>query len=316
MNIHSRARLTPARRVELAQRVRLAAWPEGQAASAAGVSTQTVRKWVRRYDEGGIEALRDRSSRPARMPRLTPPERSDLIVRLRRCRLSGPAIAKALRMPPSTVAAVLQRAGLSRLKNLAPPQPVQRYERSQAGELLHIDVKKLGRFERVGHRITGNRRHTTRHVGWEFVHVAIDDYSRLAYVEVLANERADTAIGFLERALAFYRRHGVSVKQVMSDNGSAYISRNFASACQRFRLRHLRTQPYTPRTNGKAERFIQTMLREWAYVIPYNSSVLRARSLPSWTAYYNRRRPHAGLNGMPPLSRIERRRNNVSGNNS
>ena len=314
MNLHSRARLTPVRRAELVESIRSAALPEGKAATAAGVSARTARKWVRRYDEGGRAGLMDRSSRPRRMPRLTPTDRSQLIERLRReCRLTGPAIARALQMPRSTVAAVLQRAGLSRLKYLIAPEPVQRYERSQPGELIHIDVKKLGRIERVGHRMTGDRRDTSPGAGWEYVHVAIDDYTRLAYVEVLANERADTAVGFMTRALAFYRRHGLSVRQIMSDNGSPYVSRDFAALCTRFRLRHIRTKPYTPRTNGKAERFIQTMLREWAYVIAYNSSRQRARALDSWITYYNSRRPHGSIGAMPPLSRLSSCRNNMPG---
>ena len=316
MNIHSKARLTPTRRAELVERVRFAAWPEGQAATAAGVTPRTVRKWLRRYDEGGPSALLDRSSRPTRMPRLTAPDRAELIVRLRRCRLTGPTIASALKMPPSTVAAVLRRAQLSRLKSLTPSEPPRRYERAQPGDLIHIDVKKLGRIVRVGHRITGDRRDHTEGAGWEFVHVAIDDHSRLAYVEVLHDECAATAIGFLYRALAFYRRHGVTVHQVMSDNGSAYKAHDFAAACQRFRLRHIRTRPYTPRTNGKAERFIQTMLREWAYVIPYSCSARRTGSLSSWIAYYNRLRPHRGINGMTPISRLRVSRNNVSATNT
>ena len=315
MNVHSRARLTPVRRAELVESIKSAALPEGKAATAAGVSARTARKWVKRYDEGGRAALADRSSRPRRIARLTPADRSQLIERLRReCRLTGPAIARGLQMPRSTVAAVLRRAGLSRLKYLTPPEPVQRYERSQAGDLIHIDVKKLGRIKRVGHRITGDRRDRSRGAGWEYVHVAIDDYTRLAYVEVLPNERAETAVGFVTRALAFYRRHGITVRQLMSDNGSAYVSRDFAALCTRFRLRHLRTKPYTPRTNGKAERFIQTMLREWAYVVAYDSSRWRARALGSWLAYYNSRRPHGSIGGMPPLSRLRSlSRNNVPG---
>ena len=318
MNIHSRARLTLARRVELVHRVRFAAWPEGQAAAAAEVTLRTARKWLRRFDEGGFEALRDRSSRPGRMPRLTSAERTALILGLRtKCRMSGPAIAKALNMAPSTVAAVLRRAGQSRLPPLEPPPPVQRYERAHPGELIHIDTKKLGRIERVGHRITGDRRDRTRGAGWEFAHVAIDDYSRLAYVEVLADEKAPSATAFLERALAFYGRHGLTVQQVLSDNGSAYRSRDFAATCRAHQLRHLRTRPYTPRTNGKAERLIQTLLREWAYVMPYSSSAMRTRALRSWSAYYNRDRPHGALNGMPPMSRLPRLgRNNVSGNHN
>jgi transposase InsO family protein len=207
-------------------------------------------------------------------------------------------------MPRSTVASVLKRAGLARLRDLEPHQPVRRYERSHPGELIHFDTKKLGRIRGVGHRITRDRRDRCRGIGWEFVHVAIDDASRLAYVEVLPNERADTAVGFLHRALAFYRRHGLTVRQVMSDNGSAYVSHLFAATCQRLRLRHLRTKPYTPQTNGKAERIIQTLLREWAYAIPYSSSRLRTAALPRWLRYYNHHRPHAGIGGQTPSARL------------
>jgi transposase InsO family protein len=315
MNIHSRARLTIARRAELVDRVRIAAWRPSQAAKAAEVTGKTARKWVGRYAEGGAEALRDRSSRPKRQPRLTEPARAEIVCRLRECRMTGPAIASALRMPRSTVAMILKRAGLGRLGPLEPPPPIKRYERKRPGDLIHVDVKKLGRIERVGHRVTGDRRDRTRGAGWECVHVAIDDFSRLAYVEVLPNECADTTIAFLKRAVAFYERHGVTVRSVMSDNGSAYVSRDFALACQQLQLRHLRTKPYTPRTNGKAERFIQTMLREWAYVMPFDSSASRTRALPSWTTYYNRIREHGGINGMTPLSRITSG-NNVSGNHT
>jgi transposase InsO family protein len=207
-------------------------------------------------------------------------------------------------MPPSTVAAILKRAGLGRLRDLDPPQPIVRYERERPGELIHLDVKKLGRIERIGHRITGDRRSRSRGAGWEYVHVAIDDASRLAYVEVLANEQADTTAAFLRRALAFYRRHGIKVERVMTDNGSAYVSHLFAELCQARRLRHLRTRPYTPRTNGKAERLIQTMLREWAYFRPYRSSAKRTAALPRWLDYYNLRRPHGSLNGEAPITRV------------
>jgi transposase InsO family protein len=207
-------------------------------------------------------------------------------------------------MPRSTVARVLDRAGLSRLRDLEPPQPVIRYEREHPGELIHLDVKKLDRIVKLGHRMTGNRRDTTDGAGWEYAHVAIDDASRLAYVEVLANEQATTTAGFLRRALAFFRRHGIHVERVMTDNGSAYVSHLFAEMCASHSIRHIRTRPYTPRTNGKAERFIQTMLREWAYARPYSSSRRRTAGLPRWLRYYNHLRPHGSLDHKAPISRV------------
>lgn len=315
MNTHSRARLTYLRRVELVERVTIDQWPVSGAAEDAGVSVRTAYKWLARHRAQGAPGLLDRSSRPAVMPRITPKDRTQLIVELRRCRLSGPEIATALRMAHSTVAEVLRRAGLQRLPALEAPPPVRRYERKVAGELIHVDTKKLGRIEAVGHRITGDKRDTRRGAGWEFVHVAIDDATRLVYVEVLATERKEAAVAFLSRAITFYARHGIAVKAVMSDNGSCYVSRPFADACQRFRLRHLRTRPYTPRTNGKAERVIQTLLREWAYPIAYARSAHRTAALQSWMRYYNHRRPHRGLQLMTPVARLARM-NNVSGNHS
>jgi transposase InsO family protein len=280
------------------------AWSADQAAAALGITPRTAFKWLARYRSGGYAALRDRSSRPQRLARRTDEARAQLVIRLRQSRMTGLQIARRLRMPRSTVAAVLKRAGLARLRDLEPPQPVVRYERERPGELIHLDIKKLGRIERVGHRITGDRTSRSRGAGWEFVHIAIDDASRLAYVEVLANEQADTTAGFLRRALAFYRRHGIRVERVMTDNGSAYVSHLFAQLCTQSQLRHVRTRPYTPRTNGKAERFIQTLLREWAYVRPYATSRRRTAALPRWLHHYNHRRPHGSLNGQAPISRV------------
>jgi transposase InsO family protein len=281
-----------------------AAWSADQAAAALGITPRTAFKWLARYRSGGCTALRDRSSRPQRLARLTDEDRAQLVIRLRQSRMTGLQIARRLRMPRSTVAAILKRAGLARLRDLEPPRPVVRYERDRPGELIHLDIKKLGRIERVGHRITGDRTSRSRGAGWEYVHIAIDDASRLAYVEVLANEQADTTVGFLRRALAFYRRHGIRVERVMTDNGSAYVSHLFAQLCKQRFLRHIRTRPYTPRTNGKAERFIQTLLREWAYVRPYASSRRRTAVLPRWLHHYNHRRPHGSLNGRTPISRV------------
>jgi transposase InsO family protein len=280
------------------------AWSADQAAAALGIATRTAFKWLARYRSGGYAALRDRSSRPRRLARLTEEARAQLVIRLRRSRMTGLQIARRLRMPRSTVAAILKRAGLARLRDLEPPQPVVRYERDRPGELIHLDIKKLGRIERIGHRITGDRTSRSRGAGWEYVHIAIDDASRLAYVEVLANEQAETTAAFLRRALAYYRCHGIRVERVMTDNGSAYVSHLFAQLCTQSQLRHVRTRPYTPRTNGKAERFIQTLLREWAYVRPYATSRRRTAALPCWLHHYNHRRPHGSLNGQAPISRV------------
>ena len=304
MNLHSKARTCPASRALLVERMTSAAWSADQAAAALGITTRTAFKWLARHRAEGSLGLRDRSSRPQRLARLTVDDRSELVVRLRRSRMTGQQIARRLRMPRSTIAAILKRAGLARLRDLEPPQPIVRYERDRPGELIHLDIKKLGRIEKVGHRITGDRRVRSRGAGWEYVHVAIDDASRLAYVEVLANEQAETTAAFLRRALIFYRRHGIRVERVMTDNGSAYVSHLFAELCKQHHLRHIRTRPYTPRTNGKAERFIQTMLREWAYFRPYSSSRIRTALLPRWLTHYNHRRPHGSLNGQAPISRV------------
>lgn len=302
MNVHSLARTTPLSRALLVQRALFEKRGIEATARAFGVSRRTVYKWLGRHRTGD---LRDRSSRPHRSPTQLDQGRVELVIRLRRCRQTAPQIARSLRMPCSTVARVLRRAGLHRLKYLQPPEPVQRYERRKPGELLHIDVKKLGRIAgRVGHRIHGDRRQAVDGAGWEYVHVCIDDRSRLAYVEVLPDERKGTSVAYLERALAFYRRLDIRARAVMTDNGSGYRSTFFAGACRTLRLRHLRTRPYRPRTNGKAERFIQTLLREWAYARPYRHSWLRSRALRPYLRYYNHRRPHGALDGRPPISRL------------
>jgi transposase InsO family protein len=225
-------------------------------------------------------------------------------------RLTGRQISQGLSMPPSTVAAVLRRLKLNRLKLLEPKMPVQRYEKAAPGELIHLDIKKLGRIQGVGHRITGNRRDRHRGAGWEYVHVCIDDHSRLAYVEVLPTERSQAAIGFLKRACAWFERHGVRVRRVMTDNGSCYVSKAFGRRCRRLHIQHLRTRPYTPKTNGKAERFIKTLLREWAYGRAYSRSCERTRHLTRWLRYYNHDRPHGGIGFKPPWSRITPGMNN------
>jgi transposase InsO family protein len=304
MNMHKNARLTPQGRLLLVQRVTDQGWTVQSAAGAAGLSERQTYRWLARYRTGGAAALIDRSSAPKRCRRQVPAERVAEIERSRRQRLSGPAIARQLGMPVSTVGGILRRLGLGKLATLEPKPPIVRYERARPGELLHIDTKKLGRIEAVGHRITGDRRDSKRGAGWEYVHVCIDDASRLAYSEVLADERKDSAVPFLERAVAWFARHGVTVERVMTDNGSAYRSRHWRHACGALALRHLRTRPYTPRTNGKAERFIQTSLREWAYARPFATSHQRTAALIPWLDHYNSVRPHAALAHRPPATRL------------
>lgn len=313
MNMHSKARTTPLSRALLVDRVQIGGWSVAQAAERASISVRTGYKWLARAKAGRGE-LCDRPSAPGRMPRLTDPERTSLIVLLRHCHASGPAIARQLEMPRSTVARVLQREGLGRDK--PSKVAVVRYQRQRPGELIHLDIKKLARIVRVGHRITGDRRDTVEGAGWEFVHVAIDDASRIVYAEVLADERGATCAAFLHRAVAYYRKLGIAVEQLLTDNGTGYTSHVFRHACAHERLEHLRTRPYRPCTNGKAERVIQTLMREWAYARPYRRSRDRTRALRTWLLYYNRWRPHGSLAGNPPLSRLDTGMNNVSGNYS
>jgi transposase InsO family protein len=251
-------------------------------------------------------ALDDRSSRPVRQPRCTSPERVAAIVAARYGQLPAWQIAVRLQVPRSTVSAVLQRMGLNRLTALTPREPVRRYERQRVGELVHVDMKRLVRIGVIGHRIHGDRQRGMRGAGWETVHVCVDDYSRAAYVEVLADQRAPAATGFLERAVRWFARHGVRVERVMTDNGPSYLSHRFRDRCTRLGVRHVRTRLYRPQTNGKAERFIQTLVRAWAYGTPYGSSSRRTRALRPWLRYYNGQRPHASLNYQPPVSRFPR----------
>jgi len=312
MNVHKNARLTPAGRALMAERMEQG-WTRKAAAEAAGVSTVTAHKWRRRHRLGGERRHHDRSSAPRRCPRKTPQPRVAEIERLRRQRMSGPKIAQALGMACSTVGAILRRLGLGKLANLDPKPPVVRYERAAPGEMIHLDIKKLGRFDVEGHRITGDRRKgSSRGAGWDFLHVCIDDASRLAYTEILPSERKEDTTAFLERALVWLGRHGVSVQRVMTDNGSAYRSGVFRKAVADAGARHVRTRPYTPRTNGKAERFIQTSLREWAYARPYASSQERSQAIKPWTDSYNLTRPHSGIDGLTPWQRV----NNLLGNDS
>jgi transposase InsO family protein len=304
MNMHKNARLMPQGRLLLVRRVLEHGWTVSSAACAAGLSARQAYRWLARYRIGGTAALRDRSSAPQRCPHELPAERVAAIERLRRQRLSGPAIARQLGMAVSTVGGVLRRLGLGRLTALAPRPPVVRYQRQWPGELIHIDTKKLGRIEAIGHRITRDRRDRRRGAGWEHVHVCIDDASRLAYSEVLPDERQESAVPFLERAVGWFACRGVTVERVMTDHGSAYRSQRWRHACGALAVRHVKTKPYTPRTNGKAERFIQTSLREWAYARPYASSRERTAALVPWLAHYNTARPHAALAHRPPASQF------------
>jgi len=303
MNLHGNAALSGGGRRELARRVVDQGWTVRSAAEAAGVSVRCARKWVGRYRDGD-RLLLDRSSAPRRVANRTCSEQVAVIIKLRGLRMTAAEIAETLAMPLSTVSAILTRSGLGRLGRLGLEQPM-RYERSRPGELIHIDVKKLGRIDRPGHRVTGDRsdRRDQGKKGWEYVHVAVDDYSRLAYAEVLTDERATTAAGFLGRALAFYRRHGVVVERVLTDNGSCYRGVVHALACRQLGIRHLRTRPYRPQTNEKAERFIRTMLNGWAYAAIYGTSRERTAALDGWLWHYNHRRRHSALGHQPPASR-------------
>ena len=306
MKLHGNAKLTPVQRRLLVVRVLEEHWTFADVADAFGVSERTAYRWVARWRNGDHE-LADRSSAPRHVPRRTAPRVERLIEQLRRTRMTAPKIAARLQMAVSTVCAVLDRLGLNRLSRLAPPEPPNRYVRRRPGELIHVDIKKLARFVRPGHRVMGRDAPGMRaqiRQGWEFVHVAVDDYSRVAYVEILPDETANTAIGFLERAVGWFAMYGVRVREVLSDNGSCYLAHDFARACRRLRIKHIRTRPNRPRTNGKAERFIQTLQREWAYAAVYQTSNHRARTLPTWIRFYNQRRPHGALGHQPPASRL------------
>jgi len=314
MNIHKNARLTPQGRLLMVLRIEDEGWKVADAAAAAGLSERRAYEWLKRYRAGGETALHDRRSTPARYREREPNPRDAAIERLRRQRMPGEQIARQLGLPRSTVGAVLRRLGLGRLKALDPPAPVVRYQRERPGELLHIDTKKLGRIDGVGHRITGQHSGMvkSRGIGWEVLHVCIDDASRLAYTELLPDEKKESAIAFLDRALAWFKRLGVTVERVMTDNGSAYRSHAFRQRLAGTGLKHIRTRPYTPRTNGKAERFIQTSLREWAYARAYQSSAERGHAMQPWITDYNHSRPHSALGGKPPFEKL----NNVLGFNT
>jgi len=316
MKLHANAALSLNKRLVLARRVVEEQWTLTKAAEAAEVSVRCARKWVGRYRSEGELGLLDRPSAPATVANRTCEQRVAAIAALRRLRFTGPEIAETLGMALSTVSGILQRIGMGKLGRLG-LEPPARYERERPGELIHIDVKKLGRIARPGHRMLGRQRAGGHHRrayehGWEFVHIAIDDCTRLAYVEVLPDERAATAVGFLRRAISFYRRHGITVERLITDNGSAYRSTIHAIACRALHIRHLRTRPYRPQTNGKAERFIRTLLGGWAYGALYRNSTERTAALDGWIDYYNHHRKHAALGHKPPIARL-RERNNVLG---
>jgi transposase InsO family protein len=310
MKMHANARLSLKGRELLVARVEDAGWSLSAAAEAAGISDRTARKWIARHRTEGRDGLMDRCSAPAVVANRTDDRRVEVIAALRRLRMTGAEIAECLEMALSTVSGILTRIGLGKLGRLG-LEPAQRYERARPGELIHIDVKKLGRIARPGHRVLGQQGRATKghHLkrydqGWEFVHVAIDDATRLAYVEVLSDEKAITAIGFLRRAVQHYATYGITVERLITDNGSAYRSTVHAIACRTLGIRHLRTRPYRPQTNGKAERFIRTMLGGWAYGAIYRDSNERNAALTGWLDYYNRRRPHGALSHKPPIARL------------
>jgi transposase InsO family protein len=309
MKLHRNARTCPNSRKLLVERILEQSWSLTEAAEAAGISERTARKWVARFSVEGAAGLLDRSSAPRRVPNRTAPERVEAITVLRKLRMTAAEIAEALGMALSTVSLWLKRVGLGKRSRLDPSEPPNRYERQRPGELVHVDVKKLGRFGVPGKRVVGDR-HSSRGFGWECAHVMIDDCTRLAYAEVLADERGETAVGFLRRGLAWFARLGVEVERVMTDNGSAYVSTAHATACRELGLRHLRTRPYRPRTNGKAERFIQTLQNEWAYGRLYASSNERTAALPFFLTHYNCSRRHGSLGHQAPATRL----NNLVGN--
>ena len=306
MNIHKNAPLTPKGREAMVRSVVEGGLSKADAAYQFNTTPKTVAKWVKRFRTEGVDGLRDRSSRPLSSPSQTPVTTCTAIEALRRKRHTGKQIAAEVEVSPATVSRILRRLGLNRIRDLEPAELVHRYERETPGEMIHIDIKKLGRFDRIGHRITGDRtgQSNSRGIGWEFVHVCIDDHSRVAFSQILPDEKAGSAVSFLKAAVNYYKGLGVIVTRVMTDNGSCYKAFDFRDACQELGLKHKRTKPYTPKTNGKAERFIQTALREWAYAQAYPTSDRRAEELPIWLHQYNWHRPHGGIKSQTPISRL------------
>jgi transposase InsO family protein len=313
MDTHKNARLTPKGREEMVRAV--VDYGLSQAATARRFNTtpKTVGKWVERFRAEGVDGLQDRSSRPLSSPGQTPLATCAGVETLRRQRYTGKQIAAEFSISPATVSRILHRLGLNRLSSLEPAEPMRRYERDKPGEMIHIDIKKLGRFNQIGHRITGDRRgqSNSRGVGWEYVHVAVDDHSRIAFAKIMPSEKKRSATTFLKAAIAYYEGLGVKVERVMTDNGSCYKSFAFRRTCKRLGLKHIRTKPYTPKTNGKAERFIQTSLREWAYAQAYQNSTERRAELMPWLHRYNWHRPHTGIGDRVPISRLGLTEDNV-----
>jgi transposase InsO family protein len=304
MDYHHHARLTIHSREQLAKSVLEGRLSLREAAAERGLSRQSASKWVRRFCQGGRAALVDRSSRPHRSPRLTPVQLVERVERLRRERKTGVQIAQLTGLSRATVSRILTRLRLNKIRMLEPKLPPNRYEHPCPGDLVHIDIKKLARIHRPGHRITGNPRDETRGAGWEFLYVAVDDHSRMAYVAMMPDEKAVSASLFLSQAEGYFARHNIRLKRVMTDNGPCFVSDRFKAQCKTLELKHIRTRIYTPRTNGKAERFIQTASREWAYARLYQNSNERNEHLQPWIHQYNWHRPHASLNQMPPISRL------------
>jgi transposase InsO family protein len=313
MDSHQNARLTPKGREQMVRAVVDGGLTQAAAARRFNTTPKTVGKWVKRFRAEGVNGLIDRSSRPLSSPAQTSQATCTAIEVMRRQRYTGQQIATETGVSPATVSRVLRRLGLNKLAALEPAEPVRRYERETPGEMIHVDIKKLGRFNGIGHRITGDRtcQSNSRGVGWEYVHVAVDDHSRIAFAKVMPSEKKHSAIAFLKAAVTYYESLGVRVERVMTDNGSCYKSVAFRRTCKRLKLRHVRTKPYTPKTNGKAERFIQTSLREWAYAKAYQNSRDRKAELPSWLHRYNWHRPHAGIDDKTPISRLGLTEDNV-----
>ena len=310
MDIHKNARTTPHSRAEMARRVIVEGQKPGAVAAAFGVCAKTVAKWVSRFRQAGLAALVDRSSRPHRLHKPTPEATKEAVIVLRRMRRPGSEIARETGVSPSTISRILRAARLSRARDLDPPEPARRYEHERPGGMIHLDIKKLGRFDRIGHRISGSPgaqssvRGRGKGCGWEFVHVCIDDASRVSFTQIHPNQKAPGAVAHLQASVAYYQGLGVNVRRVLTDNGPCYKSHAFREACRDLGLKHICTRPYTPRTNGKAERFIQTALREWAYARAYETSDQRAEELPAWTHRYNWHRPHGGIKAQTPISRL------------
>lgn len=317
MDVHKNARLTPRGRELMARAVVDHGLSMTEAARRFNTTAKTVAKWVARFKADGVEGLCDRSSKPLSSPSQTPAATANHVEVLRRQRRTQANIAAELGLSPATVSRILKRRGLSLLSALEPAEPRPRYERAAPGEIIHIDIKKLGRFNAIGHRITGNRagqsnqRQNGTAPGWEFVHVAVDDHSRVAFSQIKPSEKKEPAVEHLIAAVAYYRRLGITTERVMTDNGACYKSKLWASTCCKLGIKHIRTKPYTPQTNGKAERFIQTALREWAYAIAFDTSDQRRDELPRWLHRYNWHRPHASLAGKTPISRLRLNRNNL-----